>query len=407
MKKLNLLGLSVVTIGLLVGCGSNTDGSGVETGTGYYIDSAVQGIEYKCGQQEGNTSADGKFTFEVGKDCSFSVTGVPLRTTKADDLVDGVKVLEDDDNVARFLQSIDNDNNASNGIQIDSAILEVLTQALADHNSTGKVPTDTALDGVVTRVKDDVPTFEGRVKTPEEAAAHFAETLGDSLKELVSGKTFYQVGNDEGDKWIDKFVINENVTLLTITELTDEKRTYTTTLSINGNKLMHGDEGKYAILVGKTSDYLIVKDYDGVSRFYFNEAKAKAYYDSIQGSGSSTPSSTLSALIVGKTYYVSVDDSYTDANGNTVNNDHVETLAFGTDGKLHDTWIENGTQQEVLMDYSINGDTLSVVTPDDGTITFTNVETLSNHIRFTDANGEESGRLFFTYADAEATLAHN
>jgi hypothetical protein len=297
MNKFNLLGLSVVIIGLLVGCGSSdtsiTGAGDVQTGTGYYVDSAVQGVDYECGTKSGTTDEDGKFTFEVGKECSFLVAGVPLRTTKADDLVDGVKVLEGNPDVQRFLQSIDNDNNASNGIQIDPKILEVLTQALVEHNSTGKVPTNTALDSVVTRVRDDVDTFEGVVKTPEQVAEHFAQTLGDSLKELLSGKTFYDVGSYEGGKWIEKFVINADVTLLTITR---DGKTETETLSINGDKLMHGNEGKYVIFTGQTSDYLIFKNYhsdgsyDGEPRFYFSEAKAKAYYDSL--SGGDTPAST-------------------------------------------------------------------------------------------------------------------
>jgi len=65
-------------------------------------------------------------------------------------------------------------------------------------------------------------------------------------------------------------------------------------------------------------------------------------------------------LIVGKTYYVDAEDSYTDGNGNVVNNDHVETLVFGTDGKVHDTWIEDGQQKEEIFDYSVTDDVLTV-----------------------------------------------
>jgi len=406
MKKLNLLGLSVVTIGLLSGCGSsNTDENAVETGTGYYVDSAVQGVNYKCGKKSGTTDTDGKFTFEVGQDCSFSLAGVPLRTTKADELKDGVKVLENNEDVAQFLQSIDNDHNASNGIQIQPEILDVLTQALADHNSTGKVPTDRELDGIVTRVRDDIPTFNGRVKTPEEARTHLLDTQTGITKALASGKTFYNV-NVNPDGSVDSLEKDSIDTTATVMRLSciegcednqDDNSSIKIGIRIVGNSILFetGDKSK---LIKQTNDYLLFEDSDGKHYLYSSEAKAKAYYDTLVTSSATTAASIASDLIVGKTYYLSVCDSYAE-NGKTILNNHVETLVFGTDNKVHDTWIEDGEKKEAIMDYSIDGNTLSIVTPDRETLTYSNIKQ-GNDVLFS----LKGGKLYSKKADAEAYL---
>jgi len=187
------------------GGGGSTTPTGATTGTGYYIDSAVEGVSFTCGAQTGTTDKDGKFTFEEGKECTFAIAGIELRKTLADQLTDGVKVLEDNSDVQRFLQSIDNDGDPSNGIQITPEVLTVLTQALQTFNSTGKLPKDTVLEDVVGHIDHNAPTFNGEVKTPEQVAAHFQGTLDGitnnvtntdaQLKALFAGKSYYM-----GDK---------------------------------------------------------------------------------------------------------------------------------------------------------------------------------------------------------------
>ncbi len=118
-----------------------------------------------------------------------------------------------------------------------------------------------------------------------------------------------------------------------------------------------------------------------------------------------TANQDLTSLLSGNTFYITVCDSYPDENNQTVINNHVETLVFGIDGKLHVTWMQDNVQQEVIMDYSISGETLTIVTPDEGTMTFSNVQQKATNLTFTDANGVETGRFFFDYATAEATLS--
>jgi len=137
----------------------------------------------------------------VGKECTFAIAGIELRKTLADQLTDGVKVLEDNSDVQRFLQSIDNDGDPSNGIQITPEVLTVLTQALQTFNSTGKLPKDTVLEDVVGHIDHNAPTFNGEIKSPEQVATHFQGTLDGitnnvtntdaQLKALFAGKSYY------------------------------------------------------------------------------------------------------------------------------------------------------------------------------------------------------------------------
>ena len=141
MNKILSSGLVVGAMLSLVGCGGggSDDPQEATTGTAYYVDSAVSGVNYKCGSQEGITGADGSFTFEVGSSCTFYLGDMELRGVDAGLLVNGESVYETDVEIARILQSLDSDGNPDNGITIEAATV----QALADEGITSLPTTDT------------------------------------------------------------------------------------------------------------------------------------------------------------------------------------------------------------------------------------------------------------------------
>ncbi len=193
--------LSGLTLSLLLGCGNST--SSVDTrGTGYYIDSAVQGINYECGGIKGITEKDGKFTFETGKDCEFKVADVSLRKVKATALSNNISILENNVTVARFLQTIDNDGDATNGIHIETNTIDSIKKGVEDKKFAGQVPTEeSVLKSVVDEIKVNIPTFAGKVKTITETETHLADTTkkviedskltGTQIKTILAGKTLY------------------------------------------------------------------------------------------------------------------------------------------------------------------------------------------------------------------------
>ncbi|MDM8518089.1 serine hydrolase domain-containing protein [Desulfobacterales bacterium HSG16] len=93
---------------------------------GVFLDSAVQGLEYESGDQFGITDEHGTFSYEVGKKVTFRIGNIVLGTAPANpemtplDLVTGADTYKNTTvtNMARFLQSLDEDKNPDNGITI-------------------------------------------------------------------------------------------------------------------------------------------------------------------------------------------------------------------------------------------------------------------------------------------------
>ena len=222
MKNKGLILLSGAL--LLVGCGSsNTTKTPVETATGTYEDSPIDGAHYVCGTQEGTTGASGVaggFTFDVGSECIFSVNDIELRTVATGDLSDGVKVREDDPAVARFLQSLDKNGNPNDGIEITSEIIGSLKK-----NNIDTYETD--IDAMVASLKSDLSTSEynGEAKSLNDAKAHLAKlsvSLSTDKKTLVFGEnitlTARATSAIESYVWKDNGVVIQQATGSTLTK---------------------------------------------------------------------------------------------------------------------------------------------------------------------------------------------
>jgi hypothetical protein len=107
---------------------------------GLFIDSAVSGLSYETSTQSGVTDGKGTFSYQDGETVSFSVGGIPLGSafgksqlspfeiaTGAVDPLD-FRVI----NVARFLQSLDDDGVPENGITITGNVKNHLTGRTID-----------------------------------------------------------------------------------------------------------------------------------------------------------------------------------------------------------------------------------------------------------------------------------
>lgn len=127
--------LTAVTTLALVGCGgggsSDVSGGGssnvsggaggdsVAVLVGTLVDAPTAGVSYVCGSQRGKTDSSGRFNFESGQSCTFSVGKVTLGQMDAVpedtlvtpyDLVNVSRLSKIDPNavgIAQFLQSID------------------------------------------------------------------------------------------------------------------------------------------------------------------------------------------------------------------------------------------------------------------------------------------------------------
>ncbi len=119
--------------GVLFGCGDDPTPLAlvVEPGpSGHFVDAQVQGLSYAYGIKSGLTAADGKFTAEEGSDITFSVGGIALGTAPGAAVMSPITLVPGAidvtnntvTNIARFLQTIDDDANVGNGIKITALV---------------------------------------------------------------------------------------------------------------------------------------------------------------------------------------------------------------------------------------------------------------------------------------------
>ncbi|MDQ7084156.1 MAG: hypothetical protein Q9M36_04140 [Sulfurovum sp.] len=177
MKKILTVSVSTLAVFMAVGCGSS---NGSQTGQAYYIDAAVSGVEYVCGNQSGTTGADGSFVFEVGEGCVFSLGDMPLRSVDTTLLSDGQNVYEQDITIAQILQSMDADGDASNGISIPANTVE----ALANEGITSLPSTQAELDVML----EVIASNGGREVGKAEAQQHLDDTREKAEAEAINNQ---------------------------------------------------------------------------------------------------------------------------------------------------------------------------------------------------------------------------
>lgn len=138
MQRKLQLGMTVVAASLLAACGGGDGDTGVSTpvtSTGVFRDAAVSRLYFETSGSSGYTAADGSFTYQVGKTYSFWIGNVKLgsatlseanATVTPGSLVSsGATRFNTIVNIARFLQTADDDLNTANGIFIKKALDDV------------------------------------------------------------------------------------------------------------------------------------------------------------------------------------------------------------------------------------------------------------------------------------------
>lgn len=261
-KKIGLMALGLSMI-LLSGCGgsggstvSGDTGAGdtgagdTATVTGQFIDTYVEGLSYTCSSgATGVTNSDGEYTCNEGDTVEFSLGEYILGSATASSGVISPEILYPSNpeaalDVAQLLQTLDDDNDLSNGITVPNGYAD--------------------LDAVTTRpgadrFDDDMETEIGEPLVHEDdAQAHMDET---QLRLLFAGNTLYTtIWDDEGS--LESWVFNANMTQATWTEIVggDESGTVAVT-GINGSRItIVDDEGTTVIEVQeRLDDYLVVQ----------------------------------------------------------------------------------------------------------------------------------------------------
>ena len=99
------------------------------TQTGIFVDGVVSGLDYKTATYSGTTNLSGEYDYVVGETVTFSVGGIVLGTATAGPVVTPVSLIDGATDathpavikIVRFLLSLDEDGDPTNGININDA----------------------------------------------------------------------------------------------------------------------------------------------------------------------------------------------------------------------------------------------------------------------------------------------
>ena len=196
---------------LLIGCGGGGGGSTADEGgegggativsTGVFIDSAVQGLRFATPSQAGTTDVEGTFQFAPGETVQFFVGDVFLgqamgaRTITPIDLVPGAanELNPTVTNIARFLQTLDDDADLSNGIQISPTTTELAAdQSTNFEQSILDFANDGAIQILVSELTAATSAGARTLVPAEDAQSHLNASVLALLEGTWAGTTVYE-----------------------------------------------------------------------------------------------------------------------------------------------------------------------------------------------------------------------
>ncbi len=186
MNRLKIASLSLIASLMIAGCGGGGGGdttASADIQTGYFVDAPVANLDYNTSSgQRDITDAYGRFSYKKGETVTFSIGKLLLGSCTPD--VDGflatpAKLTDNNETLTlmlQLLQSLDVDNNVSNGIVIPDNVVtslneDINTTSISDMNETDLLniePVATKIDTNNDRVIDI---------NASTALAHFHESL--------------------------------------------------------------------------------------------------------------------------------------------------------------------------------------------------------------------------------------
>ncbi|MBF0289502.1 MAG: hypothetical protein HQM14_16945 [SAR324 cluster bacterium] len=162
---------------------------------GVFLDAAVQGVSYSGAGGSGTTTSSGTFNYSPGSRVTFSIGGIALGTASGKSTVTPIDVAGATDesdqrviNMLRLLQSLDDDGNANNGINITQATRTAAKNVTVDFNQAPSAFTASTATNVAT-LTATTTAGTSTLKTASEALTHFQSTLTANNMTTVSVPT--------------------------------------------------------------------------------------------------------------------------------------------------------------------------------------------------------------------------
>lgn len=187
------------------GGGGSSSSSGGSSGTvlnGQFIDSAVQGIRYETTTQSGTTDASGTFSYESGETVRFYVGSILIGEVLGSSIITPIELVGATDetdrtvtNIARFMQTLDDDGNPDNGIVITSAVSNAALTQINFDQSIDDFTNDGEVQTLIASLTATTSAGARSLITAAEAQNHLSSTIFNAFSGDWSGSFS---GDDSG-----------------------------------------------------------------------------------------------------------------------------------------------------------------------------------------------------------------
>lgn len=179
MYRIILLTLFVL---FFCGCGSSGSNNSSTSNTGYLIDAPISGVEYTCDDISGITGTKGEFNYNNTCNVIFKIGGILIGEIDTSNINEDKNVLPADligvsrDNtedekvvkLIQFLQTIDDDDNPDNNIQITKEAREKLKDCFLDFTTSANEEHD---------IIQVLKLVDKKLISKEKALIHYKKTL--------------------------------------------------------------------------------------------------------------------------------------------------------------------------------------------------------------------------------------
>jgi len=178
MSQLRILILVIVSTVLLQAC--SNDGSTDAGKDGTAIDSTIYGLSYSTATYSGNTDANGHFRYDEGESVTFHIGDIVLGTANGAAVITPIEMVAGQNsatdptvtNIARLVQSLDDDADLTNGITITEQTRNAALGITLDVNITpANFETNNDLLAFL------AVTTNGPLRTAFDAQTHLLNTL--------------------------------------------------------------------------------------------------------------------------------------------------------------------------------------------------------------------------------------
>ena len=193
-----LIATTLLSSTLLLGCNNSDDDTSssttdsdtnINTETGTFVDSVVTGIGYRTETLTGVTNSEGEYSYLPGESVTFFIGNLEFPTTEAKGVVTPLDIADTADasnqsvvNMARLLQTLDQDGDPSNGITINEAANDV---AVAVDFTLESSEFETAVESTIENGGQD--TTVTALISEEDAIEHLTEQIDEITREAVAG----------------------------------------------------------------------------------------------------------------------------------------------------------------------------------------------------------------------------